>query len=158
MRGLTNRQPSVLSWTVTSPRGNASRALGITSGARDIDSTPPAITRSASPTAIARAPSMTACRPEPHSRLTVAPGTRDRQAGEQQAHARDVAVVLAGLVRAAEEHVVDAGGIGAGAPHELGDRDRAQIVGAHLGQRAAEPPDRRPNRVDDQHVTQVIRP
>ena len=41
-----------------------------------------------------------------------------------------------------------------GAPHELGDHDRAQIVGPHLGQRAAEPPDRRANRVDDEHVTQ----
>ena len=75
MRGLTNRQPSVVSCTVTSPRGKPSRGLAITSGARDIDSTPPATTRSASPAAMARAPSITACSPEPHSRFTVAPGT-----------------------------------------------------------------------------------
>src|SRR6185312_8690307 len=75
MRGFTNRQPSVLSWTVTSPRAKASRALPITSGARVIDSTPPAMTRSASPVAMARAPSISACNPDPQRRLTVAPGT-----------------------------------------------------------------------------------
>ena len=75
MRGLTNRQPSVESKAVTSPRAKASRALPITRGARDIDSTPPAMIRSASPVEMARAPSTTACSPEPHSRLTVAPGT-----------------------------------------------------------------------------------
>ena len=45
--------------------------------------------------------------PEPHSRLTVEPGHLLGQAGQQQRHARDVAVVLAGLVGAAEDHVVD---------------------------------------------------
>ena len=51
---------------------------------------------------IARAAAATASRPEPQSRLTVAPGTLDRQTGQQDRHARDVAVVLAGLVGAAE--------------------------------------------------------
>ena len=73
--GFTKRQPSVLSAIMTSPRGNAAVGFAITSGARDIDSTPPAISRSASPTAIARAPSPTAIRPEPHRRFTVPPGT-----------------------------------------------------------------------------------
>ncbi len=108
----------------------------MTSGARDIDSTPPAISRSASPTAIARAPSPTAIRPEPHSRLTVPPGTDGGKPGEQRAHARDVAVVLAGLVGAAEQHVVDRRRVGAGAAHDLADDDRAQIVRAHAGQSA----------------------
>src|SRR5260221_2859681 len=40
-----------------------------------MDSTPPAMSSSASPTATARAPSPTAMRPEPHSRFTVPPGT-----------------------------------------------------------------------------------
>ena len=102
MRGLTNRQPSVLSWTVTSPRGNASRALGITSGARDIDSTPPAMTRSASPAAIARAPSIDRLQPRAAQAVDRRARHGDGQPGEQQAHARDVAVVLARLVRAAE--------------------------------------------------------
>ena len=73
--GFTKRQPSVVSNTVWLPRPKASVALPITSGARVIDSTPPAITRSASPVAISRAASATACRPEPHSRFTVTPGT-----------------------------------------------------------------------------------
>ena len=37
----------------------------------------------------------------------VAPGTLERQAGQQRGHARHVAVVLAGLVGAAVDHVVD---------------------------------------------------
>jgi hypothetical protein len=57
------------------PRANASVGFAITSGARDMDSTPPAITRSASPVAIMRAASAIACSPDPHRRLTVMPGT-----------------------------------------------------------------------------------
>ena len=49
----------------------------------------------------------TADRPEAQSRLTVTPATDSRQPGEQRAHPRDVAVVLAGLVRAAEPDVLD---------------------------------------------------
>ncbi len=56
---------------------------------------------------MARAAVTTASMPEPQRRLIVVPGHADRQAREQQAHARDVAVVLAGLVGAAEDHVVD---------------------------------------------------
>ena len=74
----------------------------MTKGARLMLSTPPASISSASPVRMARAAMPTASRPEPHSRLTVVPGTLDRQAGQQRAHARDVAVVLAGLVGAAD--------------------------------------------------------
>jgi hypothetical protein len=56
-------------------RGNGSAARGSTNGARVIDSTPPARQMSASPAAIARAALAIASRPDPHSRLTVAPGT-----------------------------------------------------------------------------------
>lgn len=45
--------------------------LAITQGARVIDSTPPATTRSASPARIAWAAEATAVSPEAHSRLTV---------------------------------------------------------------------------------------
>jgi hypothetical protein len=88
-------------------REKAVSALGMTKGARDIDSTPPAIIRSASPADGARGDE-TASMPEPHRRLMVEPGTL-RAAGEQQRHAGDVAVVLAGLVGAAEDDVVDRG-------------------------------------------------
>jgi hypothetical protein len=56
-------------------RENALVALGITNGARDMLSTPPAITRSASAVLTARAACTTASIPEPHRRLTVAPLT-----------------------------------------------------------------------------------
>ncbi len=55
--------------------GYACSGFGTTKGARDIDSTPPAMTRSASELRMARAASMIACMPEPHSRFTVEPGT-----------------------------------------------------------------------------------
>jgi hypothetical protein len=41
--------------------------------------------------------------------LIVAAGHALRQAGQQRGHAGDVAVVLAGLVGAAVDHVVDGG-------------------------------------------------
>jgi len=56
-------------------RGNGLSARGSTNGARVIDSEPPARQMSASPAAMARAADAMASRPEPHSRLTVAPGT-----------------------------------------------------------------------------------
>ena len=43
---------------------------------------------------------------DPHSRLTVDPGTRPGQAGQQQGHPPDVPVVLARLVRTTVNHVV----------------------------------------------------
>ena len=62
----------------------------------------------------------------------------DRQAGEQAGHARDVAVVLAGLVGAAEDHVGDRGPVDLGvARHQRTQRDRAQVVGSHARQGAA---------------------
>jgi hypothetical protein len=61
----------------------------------------------------------------------------DRQPGEKAGHARDVAIVLAGLVDAAIDHVVD------GAPvdilvalHQRLDRQRRKIVDPYRGQRA----------------------
>ena len=47
----------------------------MTNGARDMLSTPPAITREFSPVLIARAATEIASMLEPHSRFTVAPGT-----------------------------------------------------------------------------------
>jgi hypothetical protein len=75
MRGLTKRQPSVVSYTVWLPRGKERSGLGIASGARLIDSTPPASIRSPSPSRIARPAWFTASSPDAQSRLTVTPGT-----------------------------------------------------------------------------------
>ena len=54
IRWLTKRQPMVVSW-ISTPRWNGASALACTKGARDMLSTPPAITRSASPARIMRA-------------------------------------------------------------------------------------------------------
>jgi hypothetical protein len=74
-RGFGKRQPSVVSHTVWSPRGNARSGFAITSGARDIDSTPPATKRSPSPAATAWQAPTTADSPEAQSRFTVTPAT-----------------------------------------------------------------------------------
>jgi len=56
-------------------REKAVSDLGITMGARDMLSTPPAIARSISPLLMARAAATTASMPEPHNRFSVNPGT-----------------------------------------------------------------------------------
>jgi hypothetical protein len=119
-------------------RENAESALPTTNGARDMFSTPPAITKSTSPLLMARA--------------ALASGTGDffGQACEEQGHARDVAIIFAGLIGAAEEHVVERGPIDPGvARYQRGDRDGGEIVGADGGERAAVAADRRANRVAD---------
>ena len=56
-------------------RHNAADGRGVIGeGARDMDSTPPAIARSISPALMARATMTTASMPEPKNRLTVTPG------------------------------------------------------------------------------------
>ena len=71
---LTKRQPMVVS-SIAACRLKAASALAMTKGARDMLSTPPAIIRLASPAFTARAEVATASRPEPQSRLMVAPVT-----------------------------------------------------------------------------------
>ena len=140
--GLTNRHPIVVS-KISACREKAVVALGITKGARDIDSTPPARTISLSPAMIDRAAEATASRPDPQSRLIVVPGTRVRQSGQQHRHPGDVAVVLAGLVRAAEDHVVDHRGVEGSVPRQQRrDGVRREVVGTDRGERAAVPADR----------------
>src|SRR5438128_11986622 len=79
-----NRQPSVVS-SIFNEREKALSALAMTKGARDMLSTPPAITRSASPDLMARAAEAMASILEPQSRLTVVPGTRseERRVGKE---------------------------------------------------------------------------
>src|SRR5580700_11933967 len=75
MRGLTIRQPSVVEKSVSLVRAYPRSGLSITHGARDIDSTPPAMHTEWSPTAMARLAAITDSSPEPQSLLTVVPGT-----------------------------------------------------------------------------------
>ena len=90
-----------------SPRVTPTSGFACTSGARLIDSTPPATKRSPSPAAIACDAATTAESPDAHSRFTVTPATDSGRPGEQDRHARDVAVVLARLVGGAEIDVLD---------------------------------------------------
>jgi hypothetical protein len=78
----------------------------MTKGARVMLSTPPAITTSRSPVAMAR---RVLERLEPGAAEAVDGDARDLvgQPREQRAMRRDVAVVLAGLVGGAEDHLVD---------------------------------------------------
>jgi hypothetical protein len=76
-----------------------------------------------------------------------------RQSGKQQRHAGDVAVVLAGLVGAAVEHVVERGPVRLGiASDERPDGHGREIVGAHLGKGATVTTDRRSHRIADEGI------
>ena len=151
MRGLTRRQPSRVS-AVSRLRAHGSPLRCTTNGARVMDSVPPATATSMSPAAIARAASLTASMPDPHSRLTVAPGISTGRAGQQHGHAGHVPVVLARLVRGAPVDVVDGGHVKArGARDEGLEYVRGQVVGADLGQRPLDLADRRPAGIHDEY-------
>ena len=81
-------------------------------------------------------------------------GDLDRQPGQQRGHARHVAVVLARLVGAAEDHVLDARGIDARLVDGGPDDQRGQVVRAHRAQRAAVAADRRAHGADDPGLAQ----
>ena len=76
-------------------------------------------------------------------------GDLDRQPREQRAHARDVAVVLAGLIGRAENHVVDIVRVDIGALDRGLDRDCGEIIGTHACQRTAVAADRCPDCAHD---------
>ena len=76
-------------------------------------------------------------------------GDRVRQSREQRRHPRDVPVVLAGLVRAAEPHILDRVGGNAGALDRSGDRRRGEIVRPHACECAAVASDRSADRRED---------
>jgi hypothetical protein len=73
--GLGKRQPSVVSHTVWLPRAKARSGFPMTSGARLMDSTPPATKRSPSPARTAWQAATTAESPEAQRRLRVTPAT-----------------------------------------------------------------------------------
>src|SRR5471030_1263437 len=77
-----------------------------------------------------------------------------RQAGQQRRHARHVAVVFAGLVGAAVDDVVDGAPVDAGiTAHQLAQRQRAEVVGADVFQRAGVAADRGADRVADKGIS-----
>ncbi len=117
-------------------------------------STPPARTSSASPRRMARAAWPTASSPDAQSRFTVTPGTESGQAGEEHGHARDVAVVLAGLVGAAEDHLVERAPVHAReALHQRDDRDRREVVGPDGREGASVPAEGRADGGADEGVS-----
>jgi len=79
----------------------------------------------------------------------------DGEAGQQQAHTRHVAVVLAGLVGAAEHHVVDLVGPDARALDRLPDHQSGQVVRPDVLQLAAVPAHRRARRRHDHRLAQL---
>ena len=78
-----------------------------------------------------------------------------RQAREKGRHARDVAVVLAGLVRRAEDDLVDLGVPHVGALEHRADDVRGKIVGTDRGESAGVPAERGPYVPEDHRVARV---
>jgi hypothetical protein len=109
--------------------------LPITNGARVIDSAPPAIASF-------------------HSRGAEAvdgrAGNGLRQAREQEGHAREVAVILACLIGAAEKDLVDFVAKARMTAHELADGQGREIIGAGVGERPAVAADRSAHIVADE--------
>ncbi len=153
MFALTSRQPSVVDTASTLPAGNARDGFGSTHGARVIDSTPPVSTISASPVSIIREPPIAASSDEPQSRLTVEPGTDTGKPGQQGRHPGHVAVLLAGAVGVAEDHLLDRLRVQPGrAVADGAEDDGAEVVGAYAGQPAAELAERGADGVVDERV------
>jgi hypothetical protein len=58
-------------------------------------------------------------------------------AGNEERHARDVTVVFAGLVGAAQDHIIDVGGVDAAASNDRFKHGGSKVVGANASERAA---------------------
>ena len=80
-------------------------------GTRDIDSTPPANTRSSQPEATFWAATLTASRPEAQKRLSCTPATVSGRPGLDRRGLGDVRALVADRRDAAEHDVVDARGV-----------------------------------------------
>jgi hypothetical protein len=124
--------------------------LPITKGARVIDSAPPAIASSISPALIPRAAAGDGFHPRGAQAVDGRPRNGLGQARKQERHAREIAVVLAGLVGAAEKDLVDCLSKAWMTPHQLADGQRRKIVGAQAGERAAVAANRRAHIVADE--------
>ena len=106
-------------------------------GTRLIDSVPPAMTMSAKPHMMCSAAEAIACRPDAQKRFIVTADGIDRHAGAQARDARDVQPLLGLRHRAAQDHIVDVGGLDAGrAAQRLADHGRGHLVGPDGPERA----------------------
>ena len=118
-------------------------------------STPPPMATSWTPEAISAAAKLIACWAEPHWRSTVVAGVSIGQPGLEPGVAADVDRLLAELLHAAGDDVLDLGGVDPGAVDELGVGLREQgrgmgvLVVALLRVTAA---DRGPYRLDDHYL------
>ncbi|ENN88597.1 hypothetical protein RHSP_64717 [Rhizobium freirei PRF 81] len=84
---------------------------------------------------------------------------RDRHAGQQNRHACDIAIVLAGLVGAAVDDILDLRPVDVRiALDEMSERDGGQIVGAHRRERSAITADRRSHRIADESFGHAFPP
>ena len=109
----------------------ASAALPITNGARVIDSTPPATASSISPALIARAAAATASMPEAHRRLTVAPGIESGRPASRSAMRATLRLSSPAWLAQPRKTSSTFSRKAGMAAHELADRRRGEIVGAH---------------------------
>ena len=156
--GLTKRQPIVVSSIFALRARRRCRPSRSTKGARDMLSTPPAITSDISPALIARAAIAIASMLDPHRRLTVVPGTSTGKPASSSAMRADVAVVLARLIGAAVDDVVDRM---SSRRRDCAPSARAAGIAARSsvrtrGERAAVAADRRANRVAEEGVRHEI--
>jgi hypothetical protein len=129
--GLMKRQPIVVS-KISAARENASPALPVTNGARGVTH-----------------------RIEAGGAQPVHGDAGDpvRQPGQQQRHACDIAVVLAGLVGAAEKDFIQPRPVGLCiAGDQRLERDRGEIVGPYFGERTAVAADRGAHRIANKNL------
>ena len=95
-------------------------------------STPPPIATSWTPEAISAAAKLIACWAEPHWRSTVVAGRLDRQAGLEPGVAADVERLLAELLHAAGDDVLDLRRVDPGALDQLGVGLGEQVRGVDV--------------------------
>jgi hypothetical protein len=123
--------------------------LASTSGARDIDSTPPATNRSPSPATIAWHAPATAESPDAQSRLTVTPAT-DSGRPASSAAIRATLRLSSPAWLAAPNQTSSISPAARRPRDRLADHERRQVVGPLARERAAVPPDGRADcREDD---------
>ena len=121
----------------------------MTYGARVIDSTPPPMNTSPSPDRDRVRRRVDRLEPGAAQPVDGQPADLDREVGEQQRHPRDVAVVLAGLVGAAEDDVLDERRVDAGPVDDGAQHERREVVRPDARERAAVAADRRADGLDD---------
>jgi hypothetical protein len=143
-----------VSHAVWFPRGNACSGFGSTSGAR-LDaagdekvavSRRDCVTRGDDCGETGRAQSV-----HRHARDVL------RETGKQHCHARNVAIVLPGLVRTTEVDVLDLAGVHACTSNRFGDHARREVVRPDVRECAAVPPDRRPHTSEDHGTAHVMK-